>query len=228
MPPRATLYRALHNCNSTALCLSGGGIRSASFALGVDRSAGGSSAPRSRISKSRSKGRSTAAVPVQLSLHGLGRRLHRQLAVGLDCARGLSRMCGGSSPAIARIAGRRAGRNRVAASLQQLSDPHDFGLFSADPWTAVDALSAQSFFSIGSSFCRRSASCCSPSSSTTVERFLDLHPSILTAWCCFGVPSVCLLMLLGTAFREHAMARTCNTYRTRRAEASAVYARPSK
>src|SRR5882757_10144546 len=29
------LYRALHGRNSTALCLSGGGIRSASFALGV-------------------------------------------------------------------------------------------------------------------------------------------------------------------------------------------------
>src|SRR5258708_12666985 len=29
------LYRALHACHSTALCLSGGGIRSASFALGV-------------------------------------------------------------------------------------------------------------------------------------------------------------------------------------------------
>src|SRR5262245_32979221 len=29
------LYRALHECNSSALCLSGGGIRSAAFALGV-------------------------------------------------------------------------------------------------------------------------------------------------------------------------------------------------
>ena len=29
------LYRALHARNSSALCLSGGGIRSASFALGV-------------------------------------------------------------------------------------------------------------------------------------------------------------------------------------------------
>src|SRR5215217_7699087 len=29
------LYRALHGLNSVALCLSGGGIRSASFALGV-------------------------------------------------------------------------------------------------------------------------------------------------------------------------------------------------
>src|SRR6266853_770351 len=31
----AELYRALHGRNATALCLSGGGIRSASFALGV-------------------------------------------------------------------------------------------------------------------------------------------------------------------------------------------------
>ena len=31
----AELYRELHRLNSTALCLSGGGIRSASFALGV-------------------------------------------------------------------------------------------------------------------------------------------------------------------------------------------------
>lgn len=34
-PVGEKLYRALHDCHSTALCLSGGGIRSASFALGV-------------------------------------------------------------------------------------------------------------------------------------------------------------------------------------------------
>src|SRR5690242_11892967 len=31
----AALYRALHERNASALCLSGGGIRSATFALGV-------------------------------------------------------------------------------------------------------------------------------------------------------------------------------------------------
>ena len=34
-PEGEKLYRALHDCRSAALCLSGGGIRSASFALGV-------------------------------------------------------------------------------------------------------------------------------------------------------------------------------------------------
>src|SRR5438309_11445272 len=36
--PREELYRALNGLNSAALCLSGGGIRSAAFALGVIQS----------------------------------------------------------------------------------------------------------------------------------------------------------------------------------------------
>ena len=104
---------------STALCLSGGGIRSASFALGVIEAL--AVHPRPASNQQAPSEDQIAAEPIQLSVHRLGRRLHRQLAIGVHRARRLS----GSLEDARRlppVSGRRAVRDRVAALLQQLPD----------------------------------------------------------------------------------------------------------
>ena len=74
-------------------------------------------------------------MPVSLSLHRLRRRLHRQLAVGLDRAR---RLCRG----LAELVGRRPHPDEEPSEIAWLRSYSNYltpstGLFSADTWTAI-------------------------------------------------------------------------------------------
>ena len=112
------LYRFLNGLNQSALCLSGGGIRSAAFALGVIQAL--AAHPRTQNGDPVDAAEDSAPSEVPLSVDRLRGRLCRVLAIGLARARAVR----GAVAEPDRPAGRarqRASDDRVAALLQQLS-----------------------------------------------------------------------------------------------------------
>ena len=92
-------YRELHRRGATALCLSGGGIRSASFALGIIEALAVHPRPATSAEQSDKQAEERirlVSAPVPVSLHRIGRRLYRKLAVRVDRAGPATRMCGPS------------------------------------------------------------------------------------------------------------------------------------
>ena len=77
-----------------------------------------------------------AAVAIPLSLDRFGRRLHRELAVGLDRARTATRRSGATDRARATIRIRSPARSSWLRAYSNYLTPK-LGLFSADTWTAV-------------------------------------------------------------------------------------------
>ena len=77
------LYRELNGLNSAALCLSGGGIRSAAFALGVIQALATHPRPLGAPNKPVDSENNSLLAQVSLSLDRVRRRLYRRMAVGL-------------------------------------------------------------------------------------------------------------------------------------------------
>jgi hypothetical protein len=115
---RKTFYRSLNKLNRAALSLSGGGIRSATFCLGVIQALAAydvAPAPAEGEEKSPSLPENSLLGRFQY-LHRFRRRIHRIVVVGLAAARGFS---GGLDRPYrpARRSGCRASRTVVAARL---------------------------------------------------------------------------------------------------------------
>ena len=106
----------------SAVCLSGGGIRSAAFALGVLQQLA----------------RVASARKISLPVYGFGRRLYRKLAIGVDRSeRGYRN--------IRDRLGRREAPDNEARSIKRIRENSNFltpklGALSADTWAALAIL----------------------------------------------------------------------------------------
>jgi Patatin-like phospholipase len=132
------LYRELHGLNSTALCLSGGGIRSASFALGVVEAL--ASYPRRETLPQ------TAAEQAEAAKESLLAQFHYLSTVSGggyigSCLSAWIARCG-YADVWPKLVGRREHPDKEASEIAWLRAYSNYltpriGLFSADTWTAV-------------------------------------------------------------------------------------------
>jgi Patatin-like phospholipase len=134
----AALYRALHACNSRALCLSGGGIRSASFALGVIEALAvhprPPSTPEEGVKQSQSHAQSYLAQFDYLSTVSGGGYIGSWLSAWIARA--------GYPEVWRKLTGRRHHPDEEPGEIAWLRAYSNYltpqlGLFSADTWAAI-------------------------------------------------------------------------------------------
>ena len=130
------LYRALNGVNSTALCLSGGGIRSATFALGVIEALAVHPRQPSGLKQATSADASLLRQFNYLSTVSGGGYIGSWLSAWI------AREKGGYDSVWSKLIGRREHPDQEAGETSWLRAYSNYltprlGLFSADTWTAV-------------------------------------------------------------------------------------------